>query len=165
MVRWTESLAWPAWELPDVMRSVASQLMSMTARFAAPAEELGVRLDAVQSQVARRLAQAEILRQDLDAVVATTAALEQRLAALEVLVRDDATQEDDSPDVPRLSLPSRDAFREVLARAGELAAQRGLKAGTDSAPMVDDRGLEKHAEAASPVRRARKAPRKPRRRA
>ena len=165
MVRWTESLAWPGWELPVVMRSVASQLISMTARFAAPAEELGARLDAVQSQVARRLAQAEILRQDLDAVRASMAALEHRVAALEVRVREDVAQDDDAPEVPRLSLPSRDAFREVLARAGELAAQRGLKTGADSATIVDDHGLETHAEATPPARRARNQSAKPRGRA
>jgi hypothetical protein len=148
------------------MRSVASQLISTTAGSAHPTEEVAARLDAVQSQLTRRLEQAEIrCRRELDAVRTTTAALQRRIAALETRPREDAPQEEDEPDVPRLPVHSPDAFRQALSRAGEVAAQRGLKTSADAATIVGDRGPEMHAAADSPPQRARKAPRSPRRRA
>ena len=166
ITQWTESLFWPWRELPAVMRSVASQLISMAGRSAPPTEEVAARLDAVQSQLTGRLEEAEILwRRELDAVRAATAALQRRVAALEAQPREDAPQEDAETDVPRLPVRSSDAFRDVLTRAGEVAAQRGLTTGTDSATLVSDRGPEMHAEADSPAQRSRKAPRSRGRRA
>jgi hypothetical protein len=166
ITRWTESLFWPWRELPAVMRSVATQLISTTARSAAPTDEVVARLDAVQSHLTERLEQAEILcRRELDAVRATTAALQRRVAALEAHARDNAPPEDDEPDVPRLPVHSPDAFRQVLSRAGAVAAQQGLTTSTDSATVVSDRGPEMHAEADAPAPRSRKAPRSRRHRA
>ena len=166
ITQWTESLFWPWRELPAVMRLVASQLISMAGRSAPPAEEVAVRLDAVQSELAGRLEQAEILyRRELDAVRAATAALQRRVAALEAQSREEAPQEDDVTDVPRLPVHSSDAFRQVLSRAGEVAAQRGLTRGTDSATVVSDRGPEMHEEADALARRSQKAPRSRGRRA
>jgi hypothetical protein len=166
ITQWTESLFWPWRELAAVMRSVASQLISTAARSTPPTEEVAARLDAVQSQLTGRLEQAEILcRRELDAVRAATAALQRRVAALEAQPREDAPQQDDEPDVPRLPVHSPDAFRQALSRAGEVAAQRGLKTGADSATIVSNRGPEMHAEADSSAQRSPKAPRSRRRRA
>ena len=160
ITQWTESLFRPWRELPAVMRSVASQLISMAGRSAPPTEEVAARLDAVQSQLTARLEQAEILwRQELDAIRAATGTLQRRVAALEAQPREEAPQEDDETDVPRLPVHSPDAFRQVLSRAGEVAAQRGLTTGTDSATVVSDRGPEMHAEADPPAQRSQKAPR------
>jgi hypothetical protein len=165
IARWTESLFWPWPELPALVQSVASQLISTTARSATPTEAMAAQLDAVQSQLTG-LEQAEILcRRELEAVRATTAKLQRRVAALEGQAREDAPREDDQPDVPRLPVHPPDAFRQVLSRAGEVAAQRGLKTSTDPATVVSDRGLEMHAEADTPARRSPKAPRSRRRRA
>jgi hypothetical protein len=60
---------------------------------------------------------------------------------------------------------SPDAFRQVLSRAREVAAQQGLNTSNDSATVLSDRGPEMHAEAGSPAQRPRKAPRSRRRRA
>lgn len=165
ITQWTEFLFWPWRELLAAMRS-ASQLISTAARSTAPTGEVAARLDAVQSQLAGRLEQAEILcRRELDAVRAATAALQQRVAVLEAQSREDAPQQDDEPDVARLPVHSPDAFRQVLSRAGEVAAQRGLKTGADSETIVTDRGPDMHAEADSPALRSRKTPRSPRRQA
>jgi len=162
----TQSLFWPWRELPAVMRSVASQLISMAGRSAPLTEEVAARLDAVQSQLTGRLEQAEIrCRRELDAVRAATAALQRRVAALEARPREDAPQEDNGTDVPRLPVHSPDAFRQVLSRAGEVAARRGLTTGTDSATVVSDRGPEKHAEADCAAQPSQKAPRSRGRRA
>ena len=159
ITQWTELLFWPWRELPAVMRSVASQLISMAERSAPPTDEVAVRLDAVQSQLSGRLEQTEILCRELDAVRASTAALQRRVAALEAQPREDAPREDHETDVPRLPVRASDAFSKVLARAGEVAAQRGLTTGTGFVPVVGDRGPEMHAEAGSPARPSRKAPR------
>jgi hypothetical protein len=164
ITQWTESLFWPWRELPAVMRSVASRLISVAGRSAPPTEEVAARLDAVQSQLTARLEQAEILwRQELDAIRAATETLQLRVAALEAQPR--APQEDDETDVPRLPVRSPDAFRQVLSRAGEVAAQRGLTKGTDSATVVSDYGPEMHAEPDPPAQRSQKAPRSRGRRA
>ena len=159
ITQWTDLLFWPWRELPAVMRSVASQLISMAERSAPPTDEVAARLDAVQSQLSGRLEQTEILCRELDAVRAATAALQRRVAALEAQPREDAPREDDETDVPRLPVRASDAFSQVLARAGEVAAQRGLTTGTGSATVVSDHGPETHAEADSPARPSRKAPR------
>jgi hypothetical protein len=160
ITRWTDLLFWPWRELPAVMRSVAGQLISMTERSALPTDAAAARLDAVQSQLTGRLEQTESLcRRELDAVRAATAALERRLAALEAQPPEDAPREDDETDVPRLPMRSADAFREVLSRAGEVAAQRGLTRNSGSATVVSDRGPETHAETGAPARSSRKAPR------
>jgi hypothetical protein len=131
----------------------------MAERSVPPTDEVAARLDAVQSQLTGRLEQTEILCRELDAVRAATAALQRRVAALEAQPREDAPREDDETDVPRLPVRAPDAFREVLSRAGEVAAQRGLTKGTGSATVVGDRGPEMHAESDSPARPSRKAPR------
>ena len=159
IAQWTELLFWPWRELPAVMRSVASQLISMVERSAPPTDEVVARLDTVQSQLSGRLEQTEILCRELDAVRAATAALQRRVEALEAQPREDAPREDDETDVPRLPVRASDAFSQVLARAGEVAAQRGLTTGTGSATVVSDRGTEMHAEVDSPARPSRKAPR------
>ena len=159
ITQWTDLLFWPWRELPAVVRSVASQLISMAERSAPPTDEVAARLDAVQSQLTGRLEQTEILCRELDAVRAATAALQRRVAALEAQPREDAPRGDDETDVPRLPVRASDAFSQVLARAGEVAAQRGLTTGTGSATVVSDRVPEMHAEADSPARPSRKAPR------
>ena len=160
ITQWLESLFWPWRELPAVMRSVAGQLISMAGRSAPPREEVAPRVDAVQSQLTGRLEQTEIrYRRELDAVRVATAALERRVAALEAQPQEDAPQEDDATDVPRLQVRSPDAFRKVLSRAGKVAAQRGLTTGPDSATVVSDRSPEMHAEAGSPAQPSQKAPR------
>jgi hypothetical protein len=157
--QWTDLLFWPWRELPAVVRSVASQLISMAERSALPTDAVAARCDAVQSQLTDRLEQTESLcRRELDAFRAATAALERRVAALEAQSPEDAPR-DDETEVPRLPMRSADAFREVLSRAGEMAAQRGLTRSSGSATVVGDRGPEMHAEAGAPARPSRKAPR------
>jgi hypothetical protein len=142
-----------------VVRSVASQLISMTDRSALPTDAVAARLDADQSELTDRLEQTESLcRRELDSFRAATAALERRIAALEAQSLEDDPR-DDETDVPRLPMRSADAFREVLARAGELAAQRGLTRNGGSATVAGDRGPEVHVEAGAPARPSRKAPR------
>jgi hypothetical protein len=159
ITQWTDLLFWPWRELPAVVRSVASQLISMTERPALPTDAVSARLDAVQSQLTGSLEQTESLyRRELDAFRAATAALERRVAALEAQSLEDDPR-DDETDVPRLPMRSADAFREVLARAGEVAAQRGLTKSSGSATVAGDRGPEMHAEAGAPARPSRKAPR------
>jgi hypothetical protein len=160
ITEWTDLLFWPWRELPAVMRSVAGRLISMTERSATPTDAVAGRLDAVQSHLTGRLEQTEsVCRRELDAVLAATAALERRIAALEAHPRGDVPREDDETDVPRLPIRSADAFREVLSRAGEVAAQRGLTRNGGSATVVSDRNPELHAEADAPARPSRKAPR------
>jgi hypothetical protein len=159
VAQWTDLLFWPWRELPAVVRSVASQLISMPERSAPPPDAVASRLDAVASQLTGHLEQTESLfRRELDAVRAATSALERRLAALEAHPLEDAA-EDDETDVPRLPMRSADAFSAVLSRAGELAAQRGLTRNSGPATVVSDRGPETHAEADAPARPSRKAPR------
>jgi hypothetical protein len=157
--QWTDLLFWPWRELPAVMRA-ARQLISTGERSAPPSDEVAARLDAVQSQLAGRLEQTELLCRELDAVRAATAALQRRVDALEAQSR----EEDDAPDVPRLPMRASDAFSQALARAGAVAAQRGLTTGAGSATLVRDHGPEMHAEADPPGRPSRKAPRNPRKR-
>jgi hypothetical protein len=142
------------------MRSVAGRLISMADRSAPPTDPVVARLDAVQSQLTWRLEQTESLyRRELDAARAATAALERRVAMLEAQPREDAPREDDEPDVPRLPMRSADPFRDVLSRAGEMAAQRGLTRNGGSATVVGDRNPEIQSEADAPERPSRKAPR------
>jgi hypothetical protein len=163
--QWTDLLFWPWRELPAVVQSVAGRLISMAERSAPPTDDVAARLDAVQSQLIGRLEQTESLCRELDAVRAATAALQRRVAALEAQPREDAPREDDETDVPRLAVRSSNALRQVLARAGAVAAQRGLTTNAGSATVVGDPGKEKHAEADAPPRPSRKAPRGPGRRA
>lgn len=163
---WTDLVLRTWRELPAAIRSVADQLISMTGRSAPATDEVAARLDAIESQLDEHLGHAEILgRRELDAIRATTAALERRVAALEAHLRDDAAPDDDASRVPRLPMASPDAFRQVLARAGEVAVQRGLTTGTVAATVAGDRNPEIHAEASAPAERSRKTPRRRGRRA
>jgi hypothetical protein len=137
VTQWTDLLFWPWRELPAVVRSLASQLISMAERPALPTDPVAARLDAFHDAIA---------------------VLERRVAALEAQTLEDDPR-DDATEVPRLPMRSADAFREVLSRAGEVAAQRGLTRSSGSATVVSDRGPEMHAEAGAPARPSRKAPR------
>jgi hypothetical protein len=160
ITQWTELLLSPLRELPAVVRSVAGQLLAITERSAPPTDVVASRLDAVQSQLTGRLEETEVCwRRELDALRAATAALQQRVAALEAQSREEAPGKDDEIDVPRLPMRSADPFSQVLARAGDMAAQRGLTKGTGAATGVGDRGPEMHPEADSPARPSGKAPR------
>jgi hypothetical protein len=160
IAQWTDLFFWPWRELPGVMRSVANRLISIAEPAAPPTDEVAARLDAVHSQLAGRLEETEShYRRELDAVRAANAALQRRVAALEAQAPEGSPREDDETDVPRRRMRSADAFREVLSRAGEMAAQRGLTKNSGSAAVVGDRGPEIQAETKTAARPSRKSPR------